>query len=289
MAESAGRPSVTSVSSISLMDIKAETHLVLHAFLERALSTPQKERLGSIGGAYEDHNKFSFKPKDGSASQAENEDDKKMSFKGLIKQLPRTTIRRHPKDASGSLGKDGKSKQMESPVICEISFIYNYCDTGHSPEFYSEVAEKIEVIVKSTKIKTQIPEPKPTTASSSKDLVIQQLVQVLSSEGDSINTRIEADPFMRSSLARLSYPSFAKLLDTFSSYTVNEVAAAPPASPTLQRMAITMEVSRRIVTATGTQRLQGYAEHYMENFVPWVKKHGGWGSVVDLEEPVDCD
>lgn len=81
---------------------------------------------------------------------------------------------------------------------------------------------------------------------------------------------------MRSSLARLSYPSFAKLLDTFSSSQVSEAPALPPASPTLRRMAVTMEVSRRIVTATGA--MQSYAECYMETFVPWVKSHGGWVS-----------
>lgn len=37
-----------------------------------------------------------------------------------------------------------------------------------------------------------------------------------------------------------------------------------------------MEVSRRIVTATGARRLQDHAERYMDSFVPWVKSHGGW-------------
>ncbi|KAL0197729.1 hypothetical protein M9458_006269, partial [Cirrhinus mrigala] len=63
---------------------------------------------------------------------------------------------------------------------------------------------------------------------------------------------INASPFLRSTLTRLSYPSFAKLLDT----------------PTLRRLAITMDVSRRVVTATGVQRLTGYAERYMESFAP---------------------
>lgn len=91
--------------------------------------------------------------------------------------------------------------------------------------------------------------------------------------------QINSDPFLRSSLSRLSYATFAKLLDTFSSSQVSEASTLPPsASPTLQRMAVTMEVSRRIVTTTGTQRMQGYAECYMESFAPWVKNHGGWVS-----------
>lgn len=93
--------------------------------------------------------------------------------------------------------------------------------------------------------------------------------------------QIESDPFLRTSLTRLSYASFAKLLDTFGNSQVSKAPALPPtASPTLQRMAVTMEVSRRIVTATGAQRMQGYAECYMETFVPWVKSQGGWVSNV---------
>ncbi|XP_061568879.1 uncharacterized protein bcl2l12 [Cololabis saira] len=331
MSEPAERSaSVSSISSISLVEIKAETHLVLHAFLERTLSTPETERPGSIGGAYGDHSKFSSKPKDGLDSQAEDDDNKKLSFKELIKQLPRSTIRLK----NGSLGRDGKAKQAEDArpsssssdeddneknwkqkqrkIRKRLSMLFKSKEKQkkekekeepdvpppkpvdipspcHPPEFYNEVAEKLEDMVKSTKIRTQIPEPTPSAAPSGKDSVIQRLVQVLSSEGDSINMRIQSDPFMRSSLARLSYASFSRLLDTFSLDQAGVAAATPPASPTLQRLAATMEVSRRILTATGTQRLQGHAEHYMENFAPWLKQQGGWENVVDLEEPLDYD
>lgn len=93
--------------------------------------------------------------------------------------------------------------------------------------------------------------------------------------------QIQEDPFLRSNLTRLSYTSFTKLLDAFSSSQLSVAPSLPPAaSPTLQRMAVTMEVSRRIVTATGAQRMQGYAECYMETFAPWVKSQGGWVSNV---------
>ncbi|KAF7652473.1 hypothetical protein LDENG_00096380 [Lucifuga dentata] len=161
---------------------------------------------------------------------------------------------------------------------------------SHSPQFYEDVAERLDKIAqRSTSIKRPVPQAPPPTVYD-KDAMVRQLVQVLSLEGDAINTKIHSDPFLRSTLTRLSYPSFAKLLDTFGSSQVSVVAAPPPAeSPTLRRMAVTMEVSRRIVTATGTQRMQGYAERYMETFVPWVKKHGGWENIVDLEEPLEYD
>lgn len=59
MSESADRPSsVSSISSISLLEVKAETHLVLQAFLHRTLSVPLKDRPGRVGGTYRDHNKY---------------------------------------------------------------------------------------------------------------------------------------------------------------------------------------------------------------------------------------
>ncbi|XP_069033791.1 uncharacterized protein bcl2l12 [Embiotoca jacksoni] len=354
MSESAGRcSSVSSVSSISLVEIRAETHLVLQAFLHRTLSIPLKERPGRVGGAYIDHNQYMAKPqpkpKDERDSQAEDvtsADEKKMGFKDFIKQLPRrSTSRRRAKDPKGSLDRDNKAKpshlrdQIEDDVISpsstseeddgenklqkkqnqkkkirkRLSQFFrskfekekekekekdkdgpptpDIMSPNHLQEFYNEVAEKLEKIAhNSTSIKRLSPRVLPSPAGCDKEAVVQQLVQVLSLEGDSINTKIQSDPFLRSSLARLSYASFAKLVDTFSSSQVSEAAALPPtASPTLRRMAVTMEVSRRIVTATGTQRIQGYAECYMETFAPWIKSQGGWENVVVLEEPAEYD
>lgn len=51
-------------------------------------------------------------PQDGLDSQAKDEDEKKRSFMGLIRQLPHlSTMRRQSKD--GSLGRESKAKQTE--------------------------------------------------------------------------------------------------------------------------------------------------------------------------------
>ncbi|XP_053708534.1 apoptosis facilitator Bcl-2-like protein 14 [Synchiropus splendidus] len=370
MSESDGRlPSVSSVSSISLLEIKTETHLVLKAFLNRTLAIPTHERLGRVGGAYKDHNKFSahfrdaHKPKDEPGphdDDGSSSDEKKSGFKGFLKQLPRRNNYR--KEANGSLEKesakspssssddeDGEKKQTKKisqknirrklsklfklriekekegkrererekereaeaerdqekgkqdsgshpqrPTFLLIDSTDEHRETtispGHPPEFYDEVAEKLEKIAqRSTSIRSplqcQVQPPTPPTGEWNKELVVQQLVQLLCVEGDSINKKIETDPFLRSSLNRLSFASYAKLLDTVSSTQMNEAPPLPPtASPTLRRMAVSMEVSRRIVTATGAQLMQGYAECYMETFAPWVKSHGGWENVVDLSD-----
>nr|XP_020463932.1 bcl-2-like protein 12 isoform X2 [Monopterus albus] len=356
MSQSVGRPpSVSSISSISLVEIKADTRLVLQAFLHRTLTLPLKDRPGRVGGAYRDHSTYSSKSQskaknvlDSQAEDVSSADEKKTGFKDFIKQLPRrNTPRRSAKDHKGSLEKDSKSKashprdQTEEDVISPSSSegedgekkpeklnrkkikkkisqffkkrlekekdknkerpstlsiqkgpepVPTIPSPNHPPEFYNGVAQKLEKIAQRSSTKKKLSPTAPPSSVCDKEAVVQQLVQVLSSEGDSINTKIESDPFLRSSLSRLSYASFAKLLDAFSSSEVFEAPALPPGpSPTLQRLAITMEVSRRIVTATGTQRMQGYAECYMDNFAPWVKRHGGWENVAEFEEPAEYD
>ncbi|XP_054615583.1 DDT domain-containing protein DDB_G0282237 [Dunckerocampus dactyliophorus] len=370
MSESLSRSS--SVSAISLLEVKVESRLVLQAFLHRTLSIPFVERPGRIGGAYKDHNKYSaaVKPepklKDGLDSEAEGQssaDEKKTGFKGLIKQLPRrNTARSSAKDGKGSLEKDGKLKpphvkelseedalspsstsedddtekkqnkrlnkkklkkkiskffklklekdkdkekekekekeaqgsKPQRPSLLELGKtaepLPELVSPHHPPEFYNEVAQKLEKIAqRSTSTKRTSPTP-PSSDVCDKELVVQQLVQVLSVEADSINNKIQLDPFLRTSLSRLSYASFARLLDTVSSTQVLQAPALlPTASPTLRRMAVTMEVSRRIVTATGTQRMQAHAECYMETFAPWVKRHGGWETVAEMKDPVEYD
>ncbi|XP_077590164.1 uncharacterized protein bcl2l12 [Stigmatopora nigra] len=433
----------SSVSSISLLEVKAETRLVLQAFLKQTLSVPFVQRPGRVGGAYKDHNKLSasVKPntKNGLDPQVEDPnsaDEKKTGFRDLLKQLPLRSTRSSAK--SSSLEKDTKPKVPNIKALSEedllspsstseeddaekktkkrnkkkltkkISQFFKKRDRkekekedhdleerkgeakednsqpqrpsallidetaeprptlvspNHPPEFYRDVAYRLrniaenrlpstkkltptppqfapdslssigDVLPPSTKkltsptspptpsdflkkiadsVKiigdvhppntrkltppTPPPTPSPPTppptpsAVDDKELVVQQLVQVLSVEADSINNKIQLDPFLRSSLARLSYPSFARLLDTVSSTWVPDAPLLPPAeSPTLRRMAVSMEVSKRIVTATGVHRMQGYAECYMETFTPWLKSRGGWENVVDVKDPDEYD
>ncbi|RVE68947.1 hypothetical protein OJAV_G00072760 [Oryzias javanicus] len=330
-----------SVSSVSLLEIKAETHLILQAFLDRTLAIPQNDWPGRVGGAYDDHNKFCSKlkpkPKTESESQVENEEEKKSVLNNLLPKLPFLGSSRH-KDSKGSLDREispaemfsscssdegdseKKKKDRRKRIQKRLSSFFKKREKprkekskegedsnhprpqtlpisrrpktkqedaavspSHPPDFYTSVAGKLEKIAQtSIKKRTPSPEAMQLPAAGDKEKLIQDLAQVLSSEGDSINEKIQANPFLRSSLNRLSYASFAKLLDNYSNAQVTPVSDLPPsASPTLRRIAVSMEVSRRIATATGTQRTQGYAERYMETFVPWVKQHGGWESLVE--------
>ncbi|XP_062388187.1 uncharacterized protein bcl2l12 [Sardina pilchardus] len=370
MSEGAARPSSPS-PSVSLLEVKAETQLVLRSFLRKALSVPPAERAGRVGGAYRDTNKYSASCKaqrkadddwdslDEAISSAE---EKKHSIKNLIKRRlrPRTITRPEAQHKSASLEKDRKTVQSENgppsslPEILQnkleedagssssfsedeekrqgedgkkkkktkskrqfhFSSIFKklkakseepqrpstlvlspdpptsseQLSPSHPPEFYVDVANTLQRIARqSVKKPKPVPPPlklspiEPAVVANNKNDVVQQLVQLLCTEGDVINEKINSNPFLRTSLDRLSYPSFAKLLDTYASETLPPATPPPlPASPTLRKVALTMEASRRVLTATGArQHLKEHAERYMENFAPWVKNQGGWGNIVE--------
>ncbi|XP_018946496.2 apoptosis facilitator Bcl-2-like protein 14 [Cyprinus carpio] len=380
MADVVVRPASPSPSS-SLLEIKAETRLVLKSFLRHSLSIPPGERPGRIGGEYNDPNKYSASTKDKLKKDANGWDslddeisaaeEKKHGIKNLIKRRLRSRssmIRRAKKDSSsdptpnsslekqsqpgqsdkpstngtrslprkteeeifapssaseeegdrksGDKNKKKKKKLKISDILKKVSFKKeeprpprptslpfrvvadvpqpedHSVSPSHPPEFYDGVAETLDRIAQKHTVKKKSPvkpEPAPSALKDNdKEAVVQQLVQILTSEGDVINGKINASPFLRSTLTRLSYPSFAKLLDMYASQS-EEPPAPAPVSPTLRRLAITMDVSRRVVTATGVQRLTGYAERYMESFAPWVRSHGGWGNIAQLDEVLECD
>ncbi|KAJ8251101.1 hypothetical protein GJAV_G00217260 [Gymnothorax javanicus] len=349
------RPSSPS-PSVSLVEIKEETRLVLGAFLRRTVALPLAQRPGRVGGAFRDLNKYSAGPTDecGRAegdrasldSQSSSEGEKQNKLRNLIKKhlkhrssisyLRRDsekTDSRHSKDVqspSSSSSEDGgdgeaenkkkkknKKKRLKSPFSSLIQRIKSskkdaankdasehrrpsslpvsasatspvepLRSPGHPPEFYAEVAETIDKFAKRHSLENQGHKP-AASAISNKEALIQELVKTLQMHGDAIDAKIQANPFLRSSLANMSYLSFTNLVEKFASQA--RPPAVAPASPTLSRIAMTMEVSRRVVTATGTQRIRGYAEHYMEKFVPWVKSHGGWENILHLEEALEYD
>lgn len=361
--EVAGPPSPTP----SLIEVTAETRLVLKSFLRNTLSIPPADRPGRVGGAYYDPNKFSALVKekkkkeesgwDSLDEQISAAEEKKHGIKNLIKRRlkPRPPKKDNNADQShhghaqngtldsksgqekGVLSKNGSStikspkeydkssaseeeadrktgekkkkkskmklteifrkKSMKKEDVRPVRPVTLPIDKNqdpaqpvlspsHPPEFYDGVAHKLDRIAQHSVRRKSPVKPEPIQPKEhDKEAVVQALVQVLTTEGDAINEKINANPLLRASLNRLSYASFAKLLDKCASETVDPPLPAP-VSPTLRRVAITMEVTRRVVTATGVpQRVEGYAERYMENFVPWVKSQGGWESIVQMEAP----
>ncbi|XP_017552911.1 bcl-2-like protein 12 [Pygocentrus nattereri] len=256
--------------------------------------------------------------KDGSADQSQNGTLERQSGqeKGLLSKNGNTTIRSLKEDEKSSASEEegerklNEKKKKKNKLKLSELFLKKKSlkkedrpvrpsslpidkthdpskpalSPSHPPEFYDGVAHTLDRIAQDSVKRKSPVKPEPIQPKEhDKEAIVQALVQVLTTEGDAINEKINANPLLRSSLNRLSYASFAKLLDTCASESVDPPLPAR-VSPTLRRVAITMEVTRRVVTATGVpQRVEGFAERYMENFAPWVKSHGGWESIVQME------
>lgn len=102
--------------------------------------------------------------------------------------------------------------------------------------------------------------------------------------------QLAADPALRRKLARLSAGSFARLVELFSRRegsprssparrpSMPPCPGPPPPSPEpLARLALAMELSRRVAWLGGS--LAGLSVEHVHSFTPWIQAHGGWVSI----------
>lgn len=106
--------------------------------------------------------------------------------------------------------------------------------------------------------------------------------------------QLASDPALRGKLARLSASSFARLVELFSSREESPLPSRPrpslpcpgppPPSPEpLARLALAMELSRRVAGLGGT--LAGLSVEHVHSFGPWIQAHGGWVSCQSFSGP----
>ncbi|XP_048646487.1 bcl-2-like protein 12 isoform X4 [Marmota marmota marmota] len=122
----------------------------------------------------------------------------------------------------------------------------------------------------------------PTTE---KEVLLRKLVTLLEEEAEVINQKLTSDPALRRKLARLSAGSFARLVELFSSREgspcpsrTSPCPGPPPPSPEpLARLALAMELSRRVARLGGT--LAGLSVEHVHSFAPWIQAQGGWVNV----------
>lgn len=102
-----------------------------------------------------------------------------------------------------------------------------------------------------------------------------------------VHPQLASDPALRRKLARLSAGSFARLAELFSSREGSPCPSharpswrcpgPPPPSPEpLARLALAMELSRRVAWLGGT--LAGLSVEHVHSFTPWIQAQGGWVS-----------
>ncbi|XP_075695076.1 bcl-2-like protein 12 [Rhinoderma darwinii] len=164
-------------------------------------------------------------------------------------------------------------------------------------EIYSLAAKKLETLIKHKKVKSPL-EPDAlcglvirgdnnnvTTDDrpADQDEVIQKLVALLQEQAVVINEKINKDPFLRNTLSRMSYGSFFRLAEVFTSEAeVEKNEEGSSVSPELTKIALTMELTRKVagINSHAVHTLMGYSLQYMDMFVPWLQKQGGWEKIV---------
>ncbi|XP_071966438.1 bcl-2-like protein 12 [Engystomops pustulosus] len=168
-------------------------------------------------------------------------------------------------------------------------------------EIYSLAAKKLETLVKHRRLRSpqepqKIPSPpllslgdnnnvtsddRPTVED--KDEVLRKLVALLQEQAVVINEKISKDPFLRNTLSRMSYGSFFRLAEVFTREAeVERSEVGTSVSPELTKIALTMELTRKVagINSHAVHTLMGYSLQYMDMFVPWLQKQGGWEKIV---------
>ncbi|KAG8433922.1 hypothetical protein GDO86_012333 [Hymenochirus boettgeri] len=175
-------------------------------------------------------------------------------------------------------------------------------------EIYNLAAKKLDKLVKQKKLKSPVenrapPFPQPSKESGitaqatennnvaesaisdteDKEQLIHRLVELLQEQATDINNTINQDPFLRNTLSTMSYRSFSRLAEFFTSQAEVEAdEAGGHVSPELTKIALTMELTRKVagISSHAVHQLMGYSMQYMDMFVPWLQRQGGWEKIV---------
>uniref|UniRef100_A0A8C5PEB7 Bcl-2-like protein 12 n=1 Tax=Leptobrachium leishanense TaxID=445787 RepID=A0A8C5PEB7_9ANUR len=180
-------------------------------------------------------------------------------------------------------------------------------DAPHHPdeaEIYDLAARKLDNLVRHQKLKSPVATVdilkakeslKPTTPENNnvaevesssvegKEELIHKLVALLQEQAVIINEKINKEPFLRNALSRMSYSSFSRLAELFTSQAeVEDSDVGAGVSPELTKIALTMELTRKVagINSHAVHTLMGYSMQYMDMFVPWLQQQGGWEGIV---------
>ncbi|XP_040183451.1 bcl-2-like protein 12 [Rana temporaria] len=221
--------------------------------------------------------------------------------------------------------KDESSATDTAPVRPNFLPVTPYFESEGSPhyktgkledsEIYSLAAKKLETLLKHKKVKSplepqqpvgyseKVPRAPPAAGAENnnvtandkadaedKEEIIRKLVVLLQEQAVVINEKINKDPFLRTTLARMSYGSFFRLAEVFTSQAeVETTQVGASVSPELTKIALTMELTRKVagINSHAVHQLMGYSLQYMDMFVPWLQKQGGWENIVSNGDIAD--
>ncbi|XP_069461313.1 bcl-2-like protein 12 isoform X2 [Ambystoma mexicanum] len=183
--------------------------------------------------------------------------------------------------AAKRLDKLVRQQKVRSPTIELQGLVFH---SGGGDPLDQESAEQ--------RMRKQIPEnnnTQTTVQELNKEEVVQRLVALLQEQAVVINQQIDEDPMLRGALNRMSYRSFSRLAEVFTSQAEVPAPEELAVSPELTKIALTMELTRKVagINSHPVQTLMGYSMEYMDMFVPWLQKQGGWESIMSQDDVLD--
>ncbi|XP_078387909.1 uncharacterized protein bcl2l12 [Cetorhinus maximus] len=238
------------------------------------------------------------------ANEGTGEESSKQSSKKSGSQKFFNLFRKQGKTEDSFLEK-GQEPEPSSPRPNTLPLMtdqLNNIDIGKNEnvEFYSKVAMKLDKLAQQYCAQTGIDRLSPSievdapervnnniaqNAMTDKEKMIEKIVFLLQRQGDGINEKIKEDPLLQRTMSRMSYRSFSHLVEVFTA-NAEEQHKGPTASPELTKIALTMELTRRVagISSHPVQQLMGYTMQYMDMFVPWLQENGGWTMVLPLND-----
>ncbi|XP_067875854.1 apoptosis facilitator Bcl-2-like protein 14 [Heterodontus francisci] len=210
-------------------------------------------------------------------------------------------------EASSPASEKGQDPEPPSPRPNTLPLITDQMkstDKGstknENEEFYSKVAKKLDKLAQQYCAQASIDRVSPSVevaaaeavnnnvpqnVMTDKEKMIEKIVLLLQDQGDGIDKKIKNDPVLQRTMSRMSYHSFSQLVKVFTA-NVEEQHKGPTTSPELTKIALTMELTRRVagISSHPVQQLMGYSMQYMDMFVPWLQENGGWTMVLPLDD-----
>nr|XP_033817203.1 bcl-2-like protein 12 [Geotrypetes seraphini]XP_033817204.1 bcl-2-like protein 12 [Geotrypetes seraphini]XP_033817205.1 bcl-2-like protein 12 [Geotrypetes seraphini]XP_033817207.1 bcl-2-like protein 12 [Geotrypetes seraphini] len=178
---------------------------------------------------------------------------------------------------------------------------------ANDPEIYLLAAKKLDTLIKQQKQKSPVTPNGLLHVASSEDIelvaennnvavessvqakeeIIRKLVVLLQEQATVINEQISENPLLRNTLNRMSYRSFSRLAEAFTSQAdMPGNRTGDAVSPKLMKIALTMELTRKVAgfSSHAVQTLMGYSLQYMDMFIPWLQQQGGWENIISEED-----
>ncbi|XP_051898797.1 uncharacterized protein bcl2l12 [Pristis pectinata] len=202
-------------------------------------------------------------------------------------------FRKGPKKSDNAHPEKDQMSPVTSPRPTTLAL--NLPPTEHeTSEFYSEVAKKLEKLAQECCAQTGSNQPSPSIEAHPPEKVnnndpqtnnenaIERIVLILQDQGDKINEKMKDNPILQ---RPMSYHCFTQLVEAFTANVEGQIKD-PATSPELTKIALTMELTRRVagISSHPVQQLMGYTMQYMDMFVPWLQEQGGWEKVLPLDD-----